>query len=160
MRVTWDFKGQVNDAHRSTPIPETVSQHLPVPPPLSASPRQVTNRPMSRNNWRPEEHSGVGLRFFRLAIYNGCRWQYAPVSVTRLEEEEEDLRLAEYLFLPSFLPSFLRKAGKLRYGCLRPDVEQSGTLQEQLRAEAAIVVIVASSSFYWRITSFCNPNVT
>ena len=41
---------------------------------------------------------------------------------------------------------FLRKAWKLRYGYLRPDVEQSGKLQEQLRAEAAIVVIVASSS--------------
>ena len=40
----------------------------------------------------------------------------------------------------------------LRCGCFRPDVEQSGTLQEQLRAEAVIVVIVASSSFYWRIT--------
>ena len=43
------------------------------------------------------------------------------------------------------------KAWKL--GCLRPDVEQSGTLQEQLRTEAAIVVI-GSSSFYWRFTSF------
>ena len=41
--------------------------------------------------------------------------------------------------------SSLGKAWKLRYGCLRPDVENSGTLQEQLRAEAAIVVIVASS---------------
>ena len=42
---------------------------------------------------------------------------------------------------------------KLRYGCLRPDVEQSGTLQEQLLVEPAIVVIVvsSSSSFYWRI---------
>ena len=48
------------------------------------------------------------------------------------------------------------KAWELRSGCLRPDVEQSATLQEQLQAEAAIVVIVASSSsFYWRVTSFC-----
>ena len=37
---------------------------------------------------------------------------------------------------------------------VRPDVEQSGTLQEQLRAEAAIVVIVVSS-FNWRIITFC-----
>ena len=47
--------------------------------------------------------------------------------------------------------------GSYRRHHLRPDVEQSDTLQEQLRAEAAIVVIVASSSsssssFYWRIT--------
>ena len=48
------------------------------------------------------------------------------------------------------------KAWKLSSGRLRLDVEQSATLQEQLRAEAAIVVIVASSSsFYWWMTSFC-----
>ena len=47
------------------------------------------------------------------------------------------------------------KAWKLRYGCLRPDVEQCGTLQEQLQAEADIVVIVASFSSYWWIISVC-----
>ena len=40
---------------------------------------------------------------------------------------------------PRFILSF-GKAWKLRYGCIRPDVEQHGTLQEQLRKGAAIVV--------------------
>ena len=62
---------------------------------------------MSRNDWKPEERFREGLQCFRLAIYNGCRWRYAPVGVTRLkeeeeeeEEEEEDLQFwQEYFFL-------------------------------------------------------------
>ena len=46
------------------------------------------------------------------------------------------------------------------YGCLRRDVEQCGTLQEQPRAEAGIVVTVASFSSYWRIISVCVYNAT
>ena len=93
-----------------------------------------------------EERRGEGLWCFRLAIYNGCRWWYAPERRRRRFTIMADLQSI----------SSFGKAWKLRYGCLRPDVEQSGTLQEQLRAEAAIVVIVASSSsssssFYWRI---------
>ena len=109
---------------------------------------------MSRNDWRPEERCREGLWCFRLAIYNGCRWRNAPVGACRCNLPERRRRFTILADLQSI--SSFRKAWKLRYGGRCPDVEQSGTLQEQLRAQAAMVAIVASSSsFYWRITSFC-----
>ena len=60
------------------------------------------------------------------------------VGVTHLKkEEEEDLQL--WQTCRAF--SSFWKARKLRYSCLCLDVEQSGTLQEQLRADYIILCV-------------------
>ena len=76
--------------------------------------------------------------------------RYVPVGVKK-KKIYNDGRLAECFFLGESVEA------EVWFG-LRPDVEQSATLQEQLRAEAAVVLSLLLFLLLFAgglITSFC-----